>query len=325
MEIQKIISKIKLFSQDTNSNYALTSKVILENMETVVSSSISKVAQMAYTSSTSITRFCQQGLELDGFGELQTIIKLYLKNQESRIIHEETTRNENTSYKSDEWIFNETIWALEETRELINDVELEKSANEVKKAKVIAIISFNNGLDILSEIVNKLSMVGLPPVVIQQREVLEHVSDICDENWLFIAVTYFGERKFVAESLAKIKQNGSTVALISINHQNDYVKYSDVWIQFSGINDSDPLQMTRYSTISALLYTFQMCFIKILRHDPERFKKIYRKCKIDVPELEVEHECDDECEIECDKAIQKEEQTSVENELTNQTVKKESE
>ncbi|AUF83903.1 MurR/RpiR family transcriptional regulator [Mesoplasma syrphidae] len=301
MEIQKIISKIKLFSQDTNSNYALTSRVILENMETVVSLSISKVAQMAYTSSTSITRFCQQGLELDGFGELQTIIKLYLKNQESRIIHEEATRNESMNYKSDEWIFNEAVWALEETRELINDIELEKLANEVKNAKVIAIIAFNNGIDILPEIVNKLSMVGLPPVVIQHREVLEHVSDICDESWLFITITYFGERKFVAESLAKIKQNGSKIALISINHQNDYVKHSDIWIQFSGINDSDPLQMTRYSTLSALLYTFQICFIKILRNDPERFRKIYRKCKIDVPELEKEIETQDELENQSTK------------------------
>jgi DNA-binding MurR/RpiR family transcriptional regulator len=102
MEIQKIISKIKLYSQDTNSNYALTSKIILENMEVVVVSSISKVAQMAYTSSTSITRFCQRGLELDGFGELQTIIKLYLKNQESRIVHEEMTKAESSGYNTDE-------------------------------------------------------------------------------------------------------------------------------------------------------------------------------------------------------------------------------
>jgi hypothetical protein len=48
--------------------------------------------------------------------------------------------------------------------------------------------------------------------------------------------------------------------------------------------------MTRYSTISALLYTFQLCFIKILRNDPQRFGKIYKKCKIDLQETQKDED-----------------------------------
>ncbi|AJM72213.1 MurR/RpiR family transcriptional regulator [Mycoplasma yeatsii] len=273
MNVTNVIFRLKELAKEPETNIGLTSKTILDNMNLVANFNISKVAQITYTSPATITRFCQKYLNLSGFSELQTLIRVYLSEEQLNSDPKKHT-------KKNEFNYDEITSAINLTDSLIDMDEVDKIVEGIFKTKTVCIVSQDSSISyIASDLYEKMSLIGIPPIVIKQQETLEYYSKISDENWLFIVISHFGENAMVRKMIEQIHKNGSFVALVSMNNTSAFSKVADCWIKYAP-TDQDPLQKIKYSSMFSLLYVTQVLFTSIVKKDKKRFEKISKILKI---------------------------------------------
>lgn len=141
MDVTKLILKLDQLSKEKTSTIGVTSRVILNNIELITNSTISKVAQLTFTSPATITRFCQKYLDISGFSELQTLLRVYLNQQEEQIKNTSLDKNKKITK------FDEINNAIIATDALIDINEVDKLVRAIYNTKTVALISYDNSVN----------------------------------------------------------------------------------------------------------------------------------------------------------------------------------
>ncbi|UKS53721.1 MurR/RpiR family transcriptional regulator [Mycoplasma feriruminatoris] len=275
MDVTKLILKLDQLSKEKTSTIGVTSRVILNNIELITNSTISKVAQLTFTSPATITRFCQKYLDISGFSELQTLLRVYLNQQEEQIKNTSLDKNKKITK------FDEINNAIIATDALIDINEVDKLVRAIYNTKTVALISYDNSVNhAVTELAEKMNLIGIPPVIINQQEDLDYFTKISDSAWVFIVVSHFAENNLTFQAISQLKKNGSRIGLISMNKANKYSSVCDYWVKYA-VSDDDPLQKIKHSANFSLLYVVQVIFNRILTNDPKRFEKVIKTLKIE--------------------------------------------
>ncbi|QQY78287.1 MurR/RpiR family transcriptional regulator [Mycoplasma mycoides subsp. capri] len=275
MDVTKLILKLDQLSKEHSSASGITSRIILDNIELITNSTISKVAQITYTSPATITRFCQRHLDISGFSELQTLLRVYLNQQEEQ--NRLLLQNKDKKISK----FEEISKAINATDALIETNQVDKLVKAIYNTKTVALISYDNSVNhAVTELAEKMNLIGIPPVIINQQDLLDYYTKISDSSWVFIVISHFAENITTYQSIVQLKKNGSRIGLISMNKPNKYSSVCDYWIKYA-VTDADPLQKIKHSANFSLLYVVQVLFNRILTNDHNRFEKIIKTLKIE--------------------------------------------
>ncbi|WP_434323801.1 MurR/RpiR family transcriptional regulator [Mycoplasma capricolum subsp. capricolum] len=273
MDAKKVIFKLDQLAKERGTTIGNISKVILNNLELITNLTIYKVADLCFVSPSTITRVCQKYLDISGFSELQILIRVYLNEQEKQ------DKDEKEGKKNSK--FTEIKDAINVTDALIDIAEVDKIIRTLYSTKTVALISYDNSVKhAVAELAEKMNLIGIPPVIINQQTDLDYFTKISDLNWLFIVISHFAENTTTFQSISQLKKNGSKIALISMNKQNKYSSVCDYWVKYA-VSDDDPLQKIKHSANFSLLYVVQVLFNRILKNDKQRFAKIIKTLKID--------------------------------------------
>ncbi|MCK8461455.1 MurR/RpiR family transcriptional regulator [Mycoplasma capricolum subsp. capricolum] len=273
MDAKKVIFKLDQLTKERGTTIGNISKVILNNLELITNLTIYKVADLCFVSPSTITRVCQKYLDISGFSELQILIRVYLNEQEKQ------DKDEKEGKKISK--FTEIKDAINVTDALIDIAEVDKIVRTLYSTKTVALISYDNSVKhAVAELAEKMNLIGIPPVIINQQTDLDYFTKISDLNWLFIVISHFAENSTTFQSISQLKKNGSKIALISMNKQNKYSSVCDYWVKYA-VSDDDPLQKIKHSANFSLLYVVQVLFNRILKNDKQRFAKIIKTLKID--------------------------------------------
>ncbi|AGJ90473.1 MurR/RpiR family transcriptional regulator [Mycoplasma putrefaciens] len=265
MKVASTISKLKQLAKDQDSNAKITSEKILDNIELVSNSNISKVAELIYTSPATIIRFCKNYLNLSGFSELQTLLRIYLSEQD------EIEKEHKFILK-----YSEIIEIIDQTDNLSELQEIDKIAKAILQAQTICIIVHDLSVEYLAiDLVEKINLLGLSAIVIAQQKQLDYYSKISDQNWLFIVISHHKENMTFQKKLEKIYNSNSVIALFSMNQASDFSQLANYWVKFALIDPDNK----DFDTISPL-YIVELLINRIVKTDQKRFKKMTKILKI---------------------------------------------
>ncbi|AXK51398.1 MurR/RpiR family transcriptional regulator [Spiroplasma alleghenense] len=266
MNVYNIISKIKEISQNKNDKKNYIALTVMQNMNQISSFSLNKLAELALTSPSSVTRFCKE-LDLDGFGGLRVVCEIYLseKEQNRKVIF---NNDDNFSKK----LLKEIKDVLDQNDNLISTDYYSAISQLIFDTKTVVLVSMDDTQNMAKEFSQKMTSIGIPPVFIDNQQQLEYFVRHSDEKFVFFFVCY-GTNEFILDNANKVKSQGGKVIFISINSS---INYRDNFDCVINIKDKDhPLWFNKCSSLFSLLFIFQNIFTNIVSSDKKRFMKFF--------------------------------------------------
>ncbi|MGY5237641.1 MurR/RpiR family transcriptional regulator [Clostridium tertium] len=239
---------------DINYNIAIT---MLRNIRSIPNMSISKLADLCFTSPAAITRFCHK-LGYSNFIEFKENIKInighYTKGlMKPKAMHYDLTREDILNNMS---------------LEIINEIETFKSFIDLKVIdRVVELIFNSNNVCIFGTQFSQLMAQELQRKLVNISKLIYHANDVqeqerladeLDENSLAILISPTGRFTLYHERLwRKIEKSSATVVVITEQHKPEYMKRSDYIIYLPPRNDSNEyVQNHRYDLSYLLEYIY---------------------------------------------------------------------
>lgn len=231
---------------------------IKKNTDAFLSLSAQELASRIGISDASIIRFAQK-VGFSGLNELKYIIQGELEEVNSIKGH-----NSYTSLLHDYSLLTETLFKF------IKPDDIDCLRRQIKKSDRIFIAGVEMNRQIAEMAAHKFTLLGLNVRPITSYDTFQLYSNLATPKDLFIVITLSGSRRFLAENLANIVENGSYITLISNYEKSLCSVYADLLFL---IPKTDLLD--NFNTITReifILMLFDIIFFNLINEDEEIMK-----------------------------------------------------
>jgi len=172
-------------------------EIVLSNPRAVVEMSIATLAMLAGVSEPSVNRFCT-GMGLKGFPDFKIKLAAELARREPAIARD--VHVDDSIHQISDKIFDATINTLQLTRQLLDDVDVERAVEMLNSAGAIALCGMGASASVAADAQHKLMIFGTP------------LSSHADPIMQRMAVESLGP----GDCLVCISYTGRTIAMIEL-------------------------------------------------------------------------------------------------------------
>ncbi len=240
--------------------YYTIAHTILTNLDKIPTISINDLADLCYTSPSTISRFCKD-MNCKNFANFKHEIaialelskhELHLKEKDIHMI------SRNPEYLVDK-IYNETIESLKMGQETINIHDIDKICEMLYQAQKVQMIGYQFNKIISNDF--QIKMLKLQKFIyafVERGEDFQRL-DINDENTLVIIMTVRARKKLIDSLVKKIKENHPRILMITLNkeYENDDI---DMIYRLEG-TETDYSESSLQGTMS-LLALLNMIYVR---------------------------------------------------------------
>lgn len=260
--LKSVLIKLREYSSQASVSEKQIIKYILESPQEVIYLSIYKLADVTFSSASSIVRLSKK-IGFSGFKEMKNSIidELTIKYDAKNTAPNEITNQDNIPHVIEK-IMNRHILAIEETHNLIDNETLEAIVNEIKKAQIIYLFGIGSSYLVAKDFRYKMLRLGKNCIIFEDFHMLELQSRNIQKGELAFVFSYSGQTAEVIQYCQNIKKNGGILISITKFGNSKIAKLSDYPLY---VASSEPIKRSGAldSRISQLFIVdiIYMCYI----------------------------------------------------------------
>lgn len=200
--------------------YYTIAHTILTNLDKIPTISINDLADLCYTSPSTISRFCKD-MNCKNFANFKHEIAIALEYSKNELhLKEEDVYmiSKNPEYLVDK-IYNETIESLKMGQMTMNIHDIDKICEMLYQAQKVQMIGYQFNKIISNDF--QIKMLKLQKFIyafVERGEDFQRL-DINDENTLVIIMTVRARKKLIDSLVKKIKENHPRILMITLNKE----------------------------------------------------------------------------------------------------------
>ncbi|GHH97764.1 MurR/RpiR family transcriptional regulator [Neobacillus kokaensis] len=240
---------------------------ILENMQDVIYMSITDLADACHIGESSVFRFCKT-MDLKGYQEFKIALAHSIsKEEETPQLSGEITMQDSIGELSAKILAN-TVSALTETLNLINEQDISKAIDSMIKAERIHFFGVGASLMTAMEGKNKFMRITNKSECAIDSHLQIMSAALMTEKDVAVLISYSGSTKDTIEVAKILNERGVKIISITRFAKSPLTNYSDITL-LCGANEG-PLQGGSLSAKIAQLYLLDLLYA-------EYFKRTYKE------------------------------------------------
>jgi len=198
---------------------------ILRNPEEVISLSVTELAEKSEASESSVVRFCKS-LGYKGYYELKISLarELVVTPQQ---IYEEISPKDNVGTVKHK-VFQSNILALQETIKILNDQELEKAVEAIRKARLLVFYGMAASAAVALDSAHKFLRINIRSVSYSDSHMQAISASLLGKGDVAFGISHSGSSKDVVDVLRIARQNGATTICLTHRTKSPITKVADI-------------------------------------------------------------------------------------------------
>lgn len=193
---------------------------ILSNPDEIENYSINDLADFSNVGESTVIRFCRKV----GFSGFQDFKLSIAKNQ----INQQNTKQKTNIQNIQEIIFQQVVESLEETKQFINEEDLEKASNLISKAEQINLFAVGNSGNTALDFKNRLIRLGKKVEFSQDSHLQAISASVMNKNDIAIAISISGNTQDILTNINIAKESGAKVIAVTNYLNSSITNLADV-------------------------------------------------------------------------------------------------
>lgn len=268
--MNNIIMRIKALYNDMGRGEKKIADWILENQSSIISLSIIELAEKCGCGEATIVRFAKR-LGLVGYQELKISIAQETANT-TPIVNQSITKND-TCFEIFSKLMNDIYSALEHTKKVLNNDNLENAAKKIVNARRIAIYGLGNSSSVAIDAQHKLLRAGLDASAYCDNHMQAIAASHLSSDDVAIGISHSGSSRDVVEALKLSKDSGASTICITNFGKSPIIKHSDIAL-FTASEETKHNILGMNSRISQLAIIDSIYVYIILQKNQEAIKAV---------------------------------------------------
>lgn len=268
--MNNIMLRIKTLYNDMGRGEKKIADWILEKQSEIIGLSISELAEKCGCGEATIVRFARR-LGLVGYQELKISIAQETANA-TPIVNQSITKND-TCFEIFSKLMNDIYSALEHTKKVLNNDNLETAAKKIVNARRIAIYGLGNSAAVVIDAQHKLLRAGLDASAYCDNHMQAIAASHLSSADVAIGISHSGSSRDVVEALKLSKDSGAATICITNFGKSPIIKHSDIAL-FTASEETKHNILGMNSRISQLAIIDSIYTYIILQKNQEAIKAV---------------------------------------------------
>lgn len=223
---QNLVTQIRATLPDFRASERKVAETVLKSPETVITKSITSLAEDSGVSEPTVTRFCRK-LGLSGFMELKLCIARELPS--GSYVHENVSETDDLPFIFEK-LFNSGIEALKTSLKQIDTETLQKAVEAISNAGRIDFYGQGGSAIVARDAYHKFFRLGIPCSIHDDPHMQVMSASFLTKGDVLIAVSHSGSTKDIIESAKIAQKSGATIIGITGGAKSPLSKVSDITI-----------------------------------------------------------------------------------------------
>ncbi|MGN1183266.1 MAG: MurR/RpiR family transcriptional regulator [Faecalibacillus sp.] len=253
---------------------------VIHHKEEIANLTITELANLTYSSPSTISRFCKKIGERNYNDFRVHIASAILNNQENEIDYNRPFSSNDSTKQIAHKIEILYQTSIEETKALLDDDIIDEITQLIIKKGSIDIYATAElsvcGLYFVHKMMNTPVQANMMHMLVDFRK----WASFSDKNTLALVISYSGNEKIISESVEIIKANGGTVISITSIYDNPLKEKANYHLSICS-KENDALKIESYSSKISTDYILDILFSKIfsMNYDINLIQKLTREKK----------------------------------------------
>ncbi len=260
IDMDSILVKINALYDSLGNAEKKIADYVLKNQNSMISLSISELAELSGSSEATIVRFSKK-LGCCGYQEF----KLAIAAQGNYHVSQENISPSDTPKEVFEKVCSDIYASLEKTKQVINDEVFTAACQCILSAKRIVIFGLGNSASVAADMAHKLLRLGFDAVSYSDNHMQAIAAAHLNKECVVIAFSHSGSSKDIIEALRTAKANGCPTIAIT-NKGNSPIYKVSTYVINTNANENNYTLLGLSSRISQLaivdcIYYYTACQI----------------------------------------------------------------
>ena len=221
--MESVIHKIRFLQNEMGPGEKKIADFLLQNTQYVISASISDFAEKCGCGDATVVRFARR-LGFDGYQSLKIGIASEISSASA--ISEEITEKDNC-FDIFKKRINDISVALQNTETVLDEKQLEATAQAIMNSKRIIVFGLGNSAAIAQDAAHKFLRLGFNAQACCDNHMQAIIATHLDRNSVAIGISHSGSSKDIVDALQLSKIGGATTICITNYGNSPIVKACD--------------------------------------------------------------------------------------------------
>ncbi len=241
---------------------------LLKQKEQIQHQSAHYIASQLYTHPSMITRFCQK-LGFHGYGDFQTTylkeinyVQTHFQEVDPNYPFQQKDKNIVIAHKMGQ-LYHEII---DDTLSLVQHDSLQSVINVLSRCQIVYVYSAGTQADLAQTFKEKMLKIGKNVVIETRMNELFYRASFCDQNCLFIIISYSGEVESQLRGVKKLKERQIPLLAITTYGENALSKEAD-YVLYVSTREHLIQNLGSFAMNVSVLFILDILYVSIFNTD----------------------------------------------------------
>ena len=269
--MESVMHKIRSCYDDMGRSEKRIADYILKNSDSIVSLSISELAQKCGSGDATVVRFARR-LGFSGYQDFK--LKLAAEVGSTSAI-DSTIEKTDSCYEIFKKRINDISVSLKNTESVLDTEQLEMAAKSIMNAKRIVVFGLGNSASIAMDTAHKFLRLGLDAQACCDNHMQAIVSSHLEEGCVAIGISHSGSSKDIVEALQLSKTRNATTICVTNYGNSPLLKVSDIRL-FTQSEETKRSVLAMSSRIAQFAIFDAIYTYIVINKDDESLSAIYK-------------------------------------------------
>ena len=198
---------------------------ILKHAEELIYLTVTELAERTQTSESTVVRLCQK-IGYKGYQEFKIVLARDLVEPTDAIYERIEEQDSLDAIKTK--VFAANAQALQDTLEVLDDLELQRAIDAVATAKRVEIYGVGGSGSIAVDAYHKLLKLGIAAIAISDSDLMGMSAALLRPGMVALGISHTGMSRDVCEALDHAKAGGATTICITHRATSPITKVADI-------------------------------------------------------------------------------------------------
>lgn len=267
------IHQIRGFYSSLRQSEKKVADYILQNIDTVINSSISEVANESNISDATVIRFCK-AVGFFGFQDLKISLAKNTTKSGSPKIFENISKTDDLK-TAIEKIFANNIFSINETMQIINIEDLKIIAGRLKNARQLYLYGVGTSVHVAEYTSYRFTRMGLLNKAYVSEHSIALSTATVKDNDVILLISQSGSTREIVEAAKLVKKKGAFVITVTGYPHSPVAKISDIVIQ-NAVHEA-PFESGGMPSLLAQLSTMDAITVAVAMRDFDETIRMIRE------------------------------------------------
>ncbi len=198
---------------------------ILGNAEELIHLTVTELAEKTQTSESTVVRLCQK-IGYKGYQEFKIMLARDLVGPTERVYDQIEVTDSLSALKVK--VFQANAQALNDTMEVLSDLELERAVRALTTARKLEIYGIGGSAPLALDAYHKFMKLGITAVSLSDSDLMAMSSSLLKKHDVALGISHTGASRDVCDAMENAKAAGATTICITHRATSPITKVSDI-------------------------------------------------------------------------------------------------